>query len=370
MKILFVTDLYPIENEKVAKALFYFVQEWKNQGHYIEVIRSNFIFNSLIRGRKIKKEKILYEEGIKIYNLNFYSPFLFNIYNKLPKDFLLKNYDVIISHMPCGALLANKLLKKDKIKYICSVHCSDIHVLTDKKYSIYFKNQLKKAYLAADKISARSPLLKSKIEKLIPEIENKTFIAYSGIENNIISNDLTEKSNNKDTLNITTAASLIKRKNINIILKALSQLNINYKFKIIGEGPEYNNLRNLVKKLNIKDKVIFTGRINRENVIKELNNSDLFILLSRNETFGISYLEAMATGNLIIAKKNDGIDGILKHEENAFLIDSNITELKNCIERIMKLNENQIKEIQQNMFKTIKEYTIEKASANYIENIK
>lgn len=103
MKILFVTDLYPIENEKIAKALYYFVLEWKKQGHEVEVIRSNFILNTKIRGRKIQKEKIYIENGIKIYNLNFHTPFLFNVYNKLPKEFSLKNYDVIISHMPCGA---------------------------------------------------------------------------------------------------------------------------------------------------------------------------------------------------------------------------------------------------------------------------
>ena len=58
MKILFVTDLYPIGEENIAKALFYFIQEWQKQGHEVEVIRSNFILNTLIRGRKIIKENL------------------------------------------------------------------------------------------------------------------------------------------------------------------------------------------------------------------------------------------------------------------------------------------------------------------------
>ena len=61
MKILFVTDLYPLENEKIALALFYFVLEWKKQGHTVDVIRPNFILNTKLRGRTIKKEGI-YEE--------------------------------------------------------------------------------------------------------------------------------------------------------------------------------------------------------------------------------------------------------------------------------------------------------------------
>ena len=146
MKILFVTDLYPIGDEKIAKALFYFVREWQKQGHFVEVIRSNFIFNTLIRGRKIIKEKEYFENNTKIYNLNFHTPFWFNVNNKLPKDFSLKNYDVIISHMPSGALMAQKLLKRkdsDNIKYVCSVHNSDITVLKDLKYFHYLLNYYK-----------------------------------------------------------------------------------------------------------------------------------------------------------------------------------------------------------------------------------
>ena len=91
MKILLVTDLYPINNENITKALFLFAIEWQKQGHSVEVIRPNFILNTLIRGRKISEEKIYYENGIKIYNLNFHTPFLFNVYNKLPDNFSLKN---------------------------------------------------------------------------------------------------------------------------------------------------------------------------------------------------------------------------------------------------------------------------------------
>ena len=61
MKILFVTDLYPIGEENIAKALFYFIQEWQKQGHEVEVIRANFILNTLLRGRKVIIEKIYFE---------------------------------------------------------------------------------------------------------------------------------------------------------------------------------------------------------------------------------------------------------------------------------------------------------------------
>lgn len=368
MKILFVTDLYPIGEENIARALFYFVQEWQKQGHEVEVIRSNYIFNTILRGRKIVKEKIYYEQGTKIYNINFHTPFLFNVYNKLPKDFSLKNYDVIISHMPCGALMASKLLKRNRIKYVCAVHNSDIVVLKKFKY-ILFRNLLKNAYKKADKIAARSPILQTKIEEILPNTQNKTFVAYSGIDNNLIKEKIEEKIFNQDKVQISTVASLIKRKNIDIVIKSLSMIPDNFHYTIIGDGNQRNKLEKLSNKLGLSKKITFTGKLSRENVIEKLQESDIFILLSKNETFGISYLEAMATGNIVIAKENDGIDGIIQNEQNGFLIKANPLELKRCLESIFALKETEIEKIQQQTNNTIKNLTASKAAENYLKNI-
>lgn len=376
MKILFVTDLYPLGNEKIAKALYYFILEWQKQGHEVEVIRSNFILNTKIRGRNIIPEKIYYENGIKIYNLNFHTPFWFNVCNKLPKDFSLNNYDVLLSHMPCGAIMANKLLKKNKIKYVCAVHCSDITVLTKKLYSFIFKKELQNAYKNADLIAARSPVLKAKIEELIPDSDKKTFIAYSGVDDELADNINCYNAKcldfiyNKE-LNITAVASLIKRKNIDIIIEGLARLKEkNFFLRIIGSGPEEENLKTLVKRLNLEKNIKFLGEIKRSDVFEYLKKSSVFILLSENETFGLSYLEAMAALNIVIAAKNDGIDGILQDGKNAFLISQNPEELKECLDKIISLNENEINTIYANIKNTIQDYRQSKAARNYLENIK
>ena len=356
MKILFVTDLYPIGDENIAKALFFFVQEWQKQGHRVEVIRANFITNTLLRGRKIKEEKIYVENGTKIYNLNFHTPFFFDVYNKLPKDFSLKNYDVMISHMPCGALMANKLLKKNKIKYICAVHCSDIQVLTNWKY-LPFRNCLKKAYFNADKIAARSLILKRKIEKIIPN--NKTFVAYSGTATEIINKPLSEQ------ITVTTVGSFIKRKNIDVVINAIKEMP-EVRLNIIGSGREEKKLKELAKGCS---NINFLGQLVHSNVIEELKKSDIFVLLSDNETFGLSYLEAMATGNIVIGRKCDGIDGILQNEVNGFLINPQKEELKKCLEKIFSMETLKLSEIRANCQETIKQYTSKSAADNYIKKI-
>lgn len=375
MKILFVTDLYPLGDEKIAKALYYFVLEWKKQGHFVDVLRPNFILNTKIRGRYIQKEGIYNENGVNIYNLNFNTPFLFNVYDKLPKDFSLKNYDVLISHMPCGALMAEKLLKRDKIPYVCAVHSSDIAVLTKKQYSFFFKQKLTHAYKIADYIAARSPVLKNKIENLIPEAKEKTFVAYSGIDDELI--DDIDRFDSKcldfiktKMLTITIVSSLIKRKNVDIIIKGLAKLKERDFFvRIIGDGEEKENLEKLVSEYSLEKNIKFLGNISRKEVYNHLKKSALFILLSSNETFGLSYLEAMAAMNIVIGTKNDGIDGILKNGVNSFLISQNADELKECIENIVQMNEEQLKNLYANLKDTIKMYRQSDAARNYLKNL-
>ncbi len=374
MRILLITDLYPIHSSNDPKTILYFVQEWLESGHTVDIIRANFIFNTLIRGKKLFKQQIISDENSKIYNLNFHTPFLFNVKNKLPKEFSIDKYDLVISHMPSGSILANKLIQNTQKPFVCSVHTSDIEVLTNPLYKFYFASELKKAYKNASKISARSFVLKEKIEALIPETKGKTFVAYSGIDENFIEEKLffikkIQKLYNTKRLKIATTASLIKRKNIDIIIKALAKFtNYNFELSIIGSGKELRKLTQLTKKLNLKNNIKFLNSLKKEAVLNILKETNLFILLSQKETFGIAYLEAMAKGNLIIATQNDGIDGIIKNEINGFCIQPDEKELQEIIDNIMKLSYIELEKIIINSFNTINTYTKSKAAKNYLDS--
>ena len=140
----------------------------------------------------------------------------------------------------------------------------------------------------------------------------------------------------------------------------------NIKLNIIGSGKEEKHLKNLAKGCS---NITFLGQLARNLVIEELKKSDIFILLSDNETFGLSYLEAMATGNIVIAKKGDGIDGILRNNENGFLINASNLELKKCLEEILSLDSAKLTELKENCKDTIKKYTNELTAENYLKNI-
>ena len=353
MKILVITDLYPItENEKhTPRTIYDFVQGWKESGHEVSVIKPNFILNSFLR------KKPFYKSGQygEVLNLNFWTPFWGKVRNKLTPTLTLTNeggnssFDLVIAHMPSGLLYANKL----NIPFVAGVHVSDLEVLTNPIYSVYFKTGLEKAYKKASKIACRSDVIKQKFLKLYPEYASKTFVAYSGINPEFI---IQKEWQTNDRYKVLTCANLIKRKNVDKVIKACDKIE-NIDLTVIGEGEEFEDLKKL------SSKPVFLGHLEHSKVLEEMRNSDIFILPSQNETFGMVYLEAMASGCVTVGFKNDGIDGIIENGVNGYLTGLNNIDL--VIKKIINTDNNGLL---QNAHETILNYTKEKACSNYLNN--
>ena len=246
MKILFITDLYPIvEDKTIPKIVEDFAMAFKKRGNNVFVIRPNFLLNSFLRGHKFVPECEITRNDIRIYNKNFILPFLdSNI------DFLNENFDLIISHMPSGHIYADLINKKLKLPHISIVHQSDYHVLNDFKYSFYFKNRLKKALKNSTLIGARNKFLAQKL--------GADFILSSFVDvDKIIKN----KEFKADKLKIITLSKLIKRKNIHLVINALSKVDFNFEYSIFGQGKEHARLEKLIKKFNLQ-KLMLKGEIN------------------------------------------------------------------------------------------------------------
>ncbi len=358
MKILFVTDLYPIESGEITtpQTLHNFVMEWIKLGHEVEVIKPNFLLNSFLRGKKFYKTGFYEFDGVKIFNVNYFTPFLFDVAKKIPKEIDLKIYDVVIAHMPSGIIFVNKLNLAAPM--VCGVHCSDIEILTNPIYGVYFKKQLENAYRSAKKIACRSHVLQNKFNSLMPDCAYKTFVALSGIVSQMENGKW--KMENDTPLTVLTCANLIKRKNIDKLILAVNDLE-GFELKIIGDGKELRNLKKIAS-----SNVEFLGRLPHEKVLEEMQKSDIFILPSVNETFGMVYLEAMASGCITVCTKNDGIDGIIKDGKNGFLTEPTVEGIKQTLLRIIDSN---VEQIRQNSIETIKEYTPENCAKNYLKQI-
>lgn len=340
MKILFITDLYPVkESEKTTpRTLLSFVREWQNAGHEVDVIKPNFILNSFLRGKPFYKSG---QYG-NVLNLNFWTPFW-----EIPP--INKEYDLVIAHMPSGILYADKL----GVPFVAGIHNSDLEVLTNPLYKFHFKKRLTTALTNAKAIACRSYVIQKKLLKLFPEFKEKTFVAPSGVS---ASQPIARE--NHDKIKVLTCANFKKRKNIDKVIKACKG---NYELTVIGGGKLRKSLEKLDKN------VTFTGRLPQEKVLDEMRKADVFILPSVGETFGMVYLEAMSQGCITVCTKNDGIDGIIIDGENGFLTEPE--NVKQTLDKINSLTLNERKTLRKKAFTTISTLTPQSCADNYLQQI-
>lgn len=124
---------------------------------------------------------------------------------------------------------------------------------------------------------------------------------------------------------IISVSNLVALKGLEDNLQALSILSKSYglnnwKYTIIGDGPEKTRLLMLAEHLNIDDKVQFLGRIAYDDTMELIADSDIFCLPSWGDAFGIVYLEAMARMKPTIGCRGSGAQDIITHEEDGILV--------------------------------------------------
>lgn len=90
-------------------------------------------------------------------------------------------------------------------------------------------------------------------------------------------------------------------------------------FKIIGKGPYAPFLKRLINKYGLEEQVHLTGYLSREEIKKVFSKSDLFVLPTTKEAFGIAVLEARCAGLPVVAMNYGGLPDLIAHGHNGYL---------------------------------------------------
>ncbi|MFW7420203.1 glycosyltransferase family 4 protein [Vagococcus fluvialis] len=264
---------------------------------------------------------------------------------KVYKDYLelYKNesFNILHAHtLFTNGYIAYKNYKKTGIPYIVAVRDTDINTFF--KYRFYLRSLGKKILLNASRVifiseSYRIKLLTNHLKKEDAEkILLKSEIIPNGIHQDFFENINTVRKNkiNKNVIRFITVGHVMKRKNQLIVCKALEKLaSEGYEVEYLIVGKILDNT--YFKKIEKYSFVKYHEFVDREKLILLYRISDIFIMPSITETFGLTYIEALTQKLPIIYTKGEGVDSYFKPGDVGEPVDS--SDISDIICKIKKM---------------------------------
>lgn len=336
MKILHINSYYSVS--KFYKNLY---NKQKNNGLDIEVY--------VPVGNKIENYNYDFGSYTKIVNnYNKFDRFIFYIKHKkilydIKEKYHIPNFQLIHAHsLFSNGYIAYKLNKSYGIPYIVAVRNTDVNIFF--KYAIHMRKIGREILKNADKIIFLSNSYRDTVmNKYIPDrlkdiIKDKIEIIPNGIDEFWFMNKGVEKKiKHTKKITILYVGGIDKNKNILTTVKAIKILmkkGYNIDFIVTGKIKDYK----IYKKLISNKFVYYNNPIEKEELIDVYKKSDIFVMPSITETFGLVYAEAMSQGLPVIYSKNQGFDGQFKNGEVGFAVESkNELELS---EKILQIIDN------------------------------
>jgi teichuronic acid biosynthesis glycosyltransferase TuaC len=234
-----------------------------------------------------------------------------------------KPIDVIHAHaaLPCGHA-ASLISKHFGIPFVVTLHGLDVFntCFVDGVHAAWRRNVSLDVYRVARTVICVSGRVQEAV-KTGTAVDIHSAIVYNGVDPNLFSHD--PRGEDGSELEILTVGNLLRSKGHESVLRALGSLKSSFpqlRCRFIGEGPDRDRLQALSRDLGIAQRVEFAGRKSRAEVAEAMRRCSVFVLPSRNEGLGCVYLEAMSCGKPAIGCRGQGIDEVIDHGKNGWLI--------------------------------------------------
>lgn len=240
------------------------------------------------------------------------------IFKRIQQEYDIKKFDCIHAYtLFTDGNCAMRLSYAYGIPYVVAVRNTDIFDFL--RIRPYLRNRALRIMKGASAVFFLSQAYKTFVyEKYIPEymkteLDIKSFIIPNGIDQYWHDNAYCRENSDADLIKrkeikIVFAGRINRNKNICTIQKALCILrNKGWKtnFTIAGKVDDKNEFRKIMNYPNTK----YVGNLDREELIKVYRESDVFVMVSYTESFGLVYAEAMSQGLPVVYSKGQGFDG-------------------------------------------------------------
>lgn len=370
MRILILASWYP-DKENPLNGIFFKEQAEALKQNGLDVSVLNINLDSVVNLFR-KKKKIGFslksENSINVYRYKSYNffPKMYKLYIKF-YSYLLRKYinkieknegkiDLIHIHSAFDAGIAYSIANIG-IPYVITEHSSRYHRNVINKSE---KEMLSNVFTKASKIITVGKGLQ---EKISVYCNNEVPIIIPNMVKKIDTKNISlDKSKKK--FRFFSLAFLNKYKGMDVLIKAFSknkELFDSIELFIGGDGTEREALEELTKELGLTKNIFFLGELDREEVKYNMKNSDVFVLASRIETFGVVFIEAMIQGKPVIGTKTGGPDTFITDKVGLTVDIDDIDQLSMAINSIYKKYDRYDKEY-------IKNYCVNSFSEDVVVN--
>ncbi|MEN8185933.1 MAG: N-acetyl-alpha-D-glucosaminyl L-malate synthase BshA [Bacteroidota bacterium] len=313
-----------------------------------------------------------HEVFVEEYPLFHYQPYELALSSKLVEVVEKYRLDILHVHYAIphayAAYMAKQMLQQKgiEIPIVTTLHGTDITLVGSHPF---YRAAVEFSINNSDVVTAVSESLRTDTLRLF-DIYNRIEVIYNFIDFNYQKNwdddDCIRLTLAKPEEKIITHVSNFRP--VKRILDVITIFNkvrkkINARLIMVGDGPDREKAEQYTRKLGLEDKILFLGK--SDEVRKVLCFSDLFILPSETESFGLAALEAMAARNAIISTNTGGLPEVNIQGRTGFLSDVGNTDemAKNAI-HILE-DESRLEEFKDKAFGYAKKFSIEKILPKY-----
>lgn len=127
----------------------------------------------------------------------------------------------------------------------------------------------------------------------------------------------------EDECLLTFVGRVAKEKNLEEIISFMDDARTNnIRLLVVGDGPDREDVEKEVARRGLKDRVIFAGMVAPSEVADYYKAGDIFVSASTTETQGLTYMEAMASGLVLLCRNDEALDDVVVNGENGFVYDN------------------------------------------------
>lgn len=291
------------------------------KGHEVHFITSSTPF----RLNRMYANVFSHQVDVNSYSVFQYAPYDIALATKIAEVIKNEKLDLMhvhyaIPHAVCAIL--GRDMAGSNIGIVTTLHGTDITVLGSDSS---LKEAIRYGIEKSDVVTAVSDSLRDQTYDLI-EPDKKIETVYNFVDEreyfvkdaSLLRSDLGIGKDEKVMIHV---SNFRKVKRVSDVIETFSRVRkeLAAKLLLVGDGPEMGRIVEQVKELGLDDDVLFLGK--RDNLSELYNVSDLKLLLSEKEAFGLVLLEAMACGVPCIGTNVGGMPEVIRPGKNGYLVE-------------------------------------------------